>query len=264
MKEEFQVSFGTGHTTGAVAAHRKATGFGGSTNTVDGSPVERRIADDAASAHSASFQFELRFYEQKKIAPRSGKGNESRENLGEANKGEIGANELRRFGDVGRQQESGVFFDGEDARVLAQLPGELAGGDVHSIDANRAALQEAISKASGRTADIETDEAGQINAEIIECTGQLRAGTAGVCGFAPGEFERSVNHHKAAGLGLRGAGDADASGENESLGALAGFCEAAFDEQAVQPAFLDFGPVPKFRHSGSTFAFSHQARRATR
>ena len=68
-----------------------------------------------------------------------------------------------------RRQDAraGLLMD-DHARVVAQLPGELVGAAVDRIDARRAALEQHIGEAAGRTADIHGDEAGHVDAEMVE------------------------------------------------------------------------------------------------
>ena len=79
-------------------------------------------------------------------------------------------------GICGARQIAGVdaLMD-DDARVLAQFPGELAAPDIDRVDPRGAARQQHIGKAAGRGADIERDSAGRIDREMVERVRELEA-----------------------------------------------------------------------------------------
>ena len=61
-----------------------------------------------------------------------------------------------------------------NARILAQLPGELAAADIDRIDLGGAAGEQDIGEAAGGGADIEADPARGIDPEMIERMGELQ------------------------------------------------------------------------------------------
>jgi hypothetical protein len=61
-----------------------------------------------------------------------------------------------------------------DARVLPDLPRELPVPDVERDDARRAALQQAVGEAAGRSADVEADFARRFDLKVVERRRELR------------------------------------------------------------------------------------------
>ena len=221
MEEEFEIAFGAGEAAGAVSENGEACGFGGGADAVNGAAMERGIADDAAAADGGAFEFELRFDEEEKFRAGSGQRDERANDFPQADEREIGGDELGGFGQIGGNEIARVFFDGDDARVLAELPGELAGGDIDGIDARGATLEEAIGEAARGAAGIEADEAGRIDGEIVEGAREFFAGAAGIGERAASEFDGGVNGDERAGFCGGLAGHANAAGEDDGLGALA-------------------------------------------
>ena len=73
------------------------------------------------------------------------------------------------FRNHGSRQMSGVdALVHDDARILAQLPGELAAPDIDGVDPAGAASQQHIGKAAGRGADVERDRARNVDREMVE------------------------------------------------------------------------------------------------
>ena len=240
MEKEFEIAFGAWNAARRLSHHGEAAGFGGLADAINGAAMKCGIADDAAATDGGAVELELRLDEQNEVGARSGERDERGENFGEADKRQVGGDKLGRFGDVRGDQKARVLFDGDDARVLAKFPSELAGGDVDGVDAKGARLQQAIGKAAGRAPDVDTDQPGGIHAEVFQRSREFCAGTAGECGLTAGDFQRRVERDVGPGLGLRSAGDADAASEDERLGALARLSQAPLNEQKVEPPFLDF------------------------
>lgn len=71
-----------------------------------------------------------------------------------------------------------------DARVLAQAPGQRAIGRVDGVDLRGAALEQAIDESSDVAAQIGTRPSRRVDAELVERRGQLdaAAGNEGVAG----------------------------------------------------------------------------------
>lgn len=241
MHEEFEIAFSAGEAAGSVREDGEAGGFGGGADAVDGEAMESGIADNAAAADGGAIEFELRLDEQDKLGARISEGDESGYHFCEADEGEIGGDELDRFRQIGGDEMACVFFDGDDARVLAELPGELARGDVDGIDARGAAPEQAIRESASGAADVEANEPCGIDGKIVESAGEFFASAAGKGERVGDEIDGGVNGDEGAGFGCGLARDADAGGEDQGLGALAGFGEAAFDEEEVEAALEGFG-----------------------
>ena len=83
---------------------------------------------------------------------------------------------IRRFAKRVRRQRSRVdAFERADARVGRKARIELSVADIDGDDLRRAARQQDVGEASGRSADIEADEARGIEPEGVERSDKLDA-----------------------------------------------------------------------------------------
>ena len=83
-------------------------------------------------------------------------------------------------------------FVDDDARILPQLPGELAVADIDRIDPRGAARQQHVGEAAGRGADIEGDLSVDRDREMIERVSQLDAAPRDPRMIASLERERRI------------------------------------------------------------------------
>src|SRR5207244_10251379 len=95
-------------------------------NTVADFALDRRIADHPALPDVLPPRLELRLDESQKFRPLRDKCKRSRQHGREADKARIAGHDVNRLGNVCPGNEASVqpFMD-NDARVLAELPGEL-------------------------------------------------------------------------------------------------------------------------------------------
>jgi hypothetical protein len=102
--------------------------------------MEVGIADHAALADLALADFELRLDQGDEMGARRGEG-EGRGQQGlEPDEAGVAGDQLDRLGQLRAGQTARVSpFQHHHARILAQLPGQLAAADVDGIDAGRAA-----------------------------------------------------------------------------------------------------------------------------
>src|SRR5439155_6052434 len=126
-------------------------------------------------------------------------------------------------------------LDDFHARVVAQFPIQLAVADVEGDDAGRAALKQDVGKPAGRGADVERAFAERIDVEDVERARELDAAAADI--WMVRDLERDGRVGGDAGARLRDhlAVDANLTGHDERLRALAGGSEPAFDERDVEP-----------------------------
>ena len=120
-----------------------------------------------------------------------------------------------------------------NARVLAQLPGELAAADIDRIDLGGAAGEQHIGEAAGRSADVEADPTRGIDAEMIERMGELQpaARDPGVV-LAPQPQRRVLRQQIARLLDAPLAAE-DLAGQDHRRCPAAALDEAALDQQQV-------------------------------
>ena len=134
-----------------------------------------------------------------------------------------------------RGEEAGVGALAEgDARIVAELLGDLAVAGVDGEDGCCAALEHAVGEAAGGGSDVDAGEAGEVDGPVGEGVLEFEAAAADV-------FEIGAEEADGGGGGDRGAGlvdalfvDEDAAGEDEGLGAFAGGGVALVDEELVE------------------------------
>ena len=81
MQEEFLVPFGAGEAAGTLAQNRQASGFCGGADAFYGAAMQRRVADDASTAHISAVEFKLRLHQKEKLGAAGGQGRECGQNL---------------------------------------------------------------------------------------------------------------------------------------------------------------------------------------
>ena len=75
---------------------------------------------------------------------------------------------------IGLRKKTRVqFFVNDDARIVAQFPGDLAVADIDRVNFGRTALQQTIREPAGRSADVDCSLAANIETEMIERAGQF-------------------------------------------------------------------------------------------
>ena len=71
-------------------------------------------------------------------------------------------------------------LDDDDARVVAQLPVQLAVADVERDHACGAALQQHVGEAAGRCADVEALAPANLDLKGVECVRELQSAAADI------------------------------------------------------------------------------------
>ena len=233
VEKIFLIAFSAGNAAGLHAEDDEARFFSGSAHARDGAFVQLRIADDAAFADKFLFEFELRLDEDEKNRAGRRDGNESGQNFRDGDEGNVDGDDAGRFRDVGGLEEARIFLDWNDACVALELPIEL--GDVHvdGVNATRAVLEQAIGKAAVGRANVEADAIANIDAEISESAFEFQARSAGVFCVGSKDFDLCVRGGGFAGLARELTIDADLTGHDHGLRALARGREAALDKEHV-------------------------------
>ena len=155
----FHIALGAGDRAFGDAEHRPA-----------GKPVEPApdtlanrlahglVADHAALPHIPAGGLELGLDQGDEMGFGGGQGERRRQDGGEADETRVADNQGDRLGDMVMIEIAGVEpFQGDDAGVLAQLPGELGAAHIDRIDPLGAARQQDIGKTPGGSADIARD-----------------------------------------------------------------------------------------------------------
>ena len=91
----------------------------------------------------------------------------------------------------------------DDARVLAQFPGELAATDIDRVHQRGAVRQQHVGKAAGRGADIERRRAGDLDREMVERESQLDAAARYPGMIAAGNGQLGILGNAVPGLSMR-------------------------------------------------------------
>jgi hypothetical protein len=107
--------------------------------------------------------------------------------------------------------------------------------DVDGIDAGREALKQAIGEPAGRGSNVEADEAGRIQSEVIESRGELHAAAGDERMRRLPDGDRRLLGDGLPRLLRAAAIDFHASREDQGLRPLARRGQAALDEGHVQP-----------------------------
>ena len=96
-------------------------------------------------------------------------------------------------------------------------------------------MEQAIGKTSGASANVETEHALRLDAEVVQRTFELQATTAHeLAWFTPNAQRGPVAHRRAALLRLLLV-DQHSASKDERLGLLARFSQSAFHQQSVEP-----------------------------
>ena len=120
--------------------------------------VQANVLDDTAGADVFAREFELGFDENQEIRARFGAGGSRSKYFANGDEGYVGDDQGDLLGNVFRGKLAGVAFDGDNARVLLELPGELGDVYIDGVDSSRAELKQAIREAAGGRANVETNE----------------------------------------------------------------------------------------------------------
>jgi hypothetical protein len=189
-----------------------------------------RVADDAAGGHIGGAGFELGLEEGDDGRGWGHAGRDRGENLFEGDEREVGDDKVdgRERGEV-----AGVdAFEQGDAGVFAESLMELAAADVDGDDTGGAVLEEAVGKAAGGGAEVETGEAGGVDGEGAEGGFELEPATADV-GERLSELEWGIGVEGLGGFDEQAGSAADLPGHDELAGTFARFGEATLDEEEV-------------------------------
>jgi hypothetical protein len=143
------IAFCAGQTTWQDVYASQAGGFGASSNAGDGFFVQANVIHNSTWADILAAELELGFDENKKIRAWLGACRGGAKYFANGDERNVGDGEICLLRDILGRQFAGVAFDGDDARILLELPCELGGVYIDGIDARSAFLQQAIGEATG-------------------------------------------------------------------------------------------------------------------
>ena len=122
-----------------------------------------------------------------------------------------------------------------DARVVAQLHGDLAEAGIDGGHMRGAVLQQAIGKSAGRGADIEAGAACNRDLPVIERRRELEPAAAHVGLVLAQQANGSIFRDRRARLVNLLLPHQNPAGKDERPGAFAAGSETPLDEQQVEP-----------------------------
>ena len=214
------------------------------TDALDGGLAGLGVADDAALADVFAAGFELRLDEDDGFAlPGTIWGAECAEDGGEdESRGderdihcEKGGSWLCGCQEFAGCEQAGVgALEEGDARIVAELLGDLTVASVYSEDRFRAILEHAIGEAAGGGAYIDAGEADERDRPVGEGVLEFEAAATDVLEIGAEEADRCSGGDGGAGLVDALLVDEDAAGEDESLGAFARSGVTAVDKKFVE------------------------------
>lgn len=131
------------------------------------------------------------------------------------------------------------------ARILTQAPVEEPAPNIHCVNAGCSALQQYVSEATGRGADVGADPTFDPDAELVQGRSQLLTAPADVR-RGLGQLQARVRFNRTIRGANRLAVDADLSREDERLGSSPRLSQARLGQGCIQarPASLQNGSSP--------------------
>ena len=121
------------------------------------------------------------------------------------------------------------------ARVVAQLPGELATADIDRMDARRPAMQQHVGEPAGGGPDVEADAPGRREREMIERMGELDAAAGDPGVVLAAHVERRVGRQRFPRLRNSPLAREHPPGQDQSLAAGPALGETSLDQKLVRP-----------------------------
>ena len=226
--EKFLISIGAGDGGRDDTAPCEAVIFGDkAADFFDGLGVEGGIADDATLGNVLTPEFELRLDQADHAAILIEHRKHGWQDFGEGNEGKVHHREADFFADVLGDHVAGIeLFLHDHAWIVAKFPHKLIGAYIHSVDAQRTALEQAIGETTGGGTHIHADPTGGIDSEGVECSFQFEPATPDKAGFLL-DFERGIQREFDARFIDDPVAAAGFAGENQAFRLLAGIAESA-------------------------------------
>ena len=231
VEEELAVAGGAANRGEGEAQEAEVVAGGPAHEAADDGGVDEGVFDDALLAHLFAAGRELGHEEDDELAAGLEGAACGRDDLFEADEGEVEDGEVAGFGQWRQGAGVGALHD-DDAVVGAQLVVEDAVADVDCVDLAGAVLQQAVREAACGSAEVHAGPAGGVDVKGREGVGELVAATADIRGFLE-DFEGGRVRDEGAGFGDRLAIDADVARHENRLRLLAAGDEAALDEEGV-------------------------------
>ena len=125
-------------------------------------------------------------------------------------------------------------LDDDDASVVSQLPVQLTVADVERNDANSTALQQDVSEATRRCADVQALAPSDLDVKGVERVRELQAAAPGIGVIRRQESDCRLIVDRGAGLGGGSIVDGDLPGEDQCARTFARRRESAFDDELIE------------------------------
>ena len=198
-----------------------------------------RVAHDAFFPHALAARFKLRLYQRDNPPRRAQNSAQGGKDEPNGNEGYVHHAQGRRFGEVRRRQVArvGALHDG-DARVVAQLPVQLAVAYVDGVHPPRARAQQHVGKAAGGRTHVHGHCVPDVKLKDLHGLLQLQPAAADI-----GE-RRAAHRQLVRGRNLLGRlarplpAHEDAAGENQGLRFFPALRKPARDQRRIQPFLI--------------------------
>src|SRR2546421_7751204 len=235
MQEELAVAFRPAQRRGRHVEDVPATQHRVTRQALDHGAMLYGIAHDTALADVLAAGLELRLDERDHFAARGEHVENRRQHLLQRYEGHVDHGQRGLVAEQPRVERARFrVLHHDDTRILAQLVVELAAADIHRVDDAGAALQQAVGEAAGRRADVHTDAALEVRAEVLERMRELLTATADV-GRPALELHLRLSGHQGAGFVGALPVHQDVAGHDRAQRLLAAVQHSLLHQEAIQP-----------------------------
>src|SRR6266851_6915352 len=196
--------------------------------------MQHFVSHDATGANLLAAQFELRFDEDEKAGAGFCRCYCGRNYLPDRDERNINHHDVDAFGKVFNPQFTRIPLDGNNARILPQLPVKLFHVYVDSVDARCAVLQQAIRETAVRSADIQANARRWLNRKVFQRAFEFCSTAAGELLQPAGDFDPRVFRDGHACLFHSFAVHLNFTGDNHGHGFLRRVGAASLDEKKIE------------------------------
>ena len=175
-----------------------------------------------AFANFRPTRLELGLHQRDHVGRMAEQGRHDRQYVAKGNERDIDDDEVNGTGHIRWCQMAGVEpFDYHHARVIAQLPVDLAMTDVERHNPTGSALEQNVCEPARRRADIETFATVDVHVKGVECVREFEAPATNVGMVRLQQSDDRVILHRRAGLVDGAAGNDHLSSQNQGARAFA-------------------------------------------
>ena len=164
----------------------------------------------------------------------------------EGDEGHVDGCKIQLIRDLLMGQIPGIrALHADHARIIAQLPVQLAIAHIHGINLLCTVLQHAVRKSAGGGADVGADLIVQIQGESLHRFFQLQAAPAHILQRCTADLDLRIVCHGGADLVHPLAVDKNNAGHDRGLGLLPGIQQPTLGKQNIQTGLIAHGAPPQ-------------------